>query len=262
MTLLTAVCSLLLLAGACYASDRIVGGSPTTIEQYPWMLQVEGQSLYNGAWVFMCGGNILNQAFILSAAHCFDGWFYAPEWRRMRAGSTYIETGGVIAYVDKEFNHPSYGLNAYDGDITVVRLKNFLSLTPSIQQTTLIYQGAVIPDNVPVYHAGWGAIGYYQPGSEVLLDVQVYTINNDLCRERYETLDEPWYVVTENMICAGILDVGGRDACQGDSGGPLYFQNILIGIVSWGHRCANETFPGVSTAVASYTNWIVETAVL
>ncbi|XP_028164083.1 trypsin, alkaline A-like [Ostrinia furnacalis] len=94
------------------------------------------------------------------------------------------------------------------------------------------------------------------------MDVQVFTINNDLCRERYEMLDDPWYVVTENMICVGILDVGGRDACQGDSGGPLYFQNILIGVISWGHLCANKTFPGVSVAVSSYINWIVETAVL
>ncbi|XP_028164116.1 trypsin, alkaline C-like [Ostrinia furnacalis] len=254
--------SLLFLAGACYASNRIVGGNPTTIEQYPWMLQVEGQVIWSGAWVQFCAGNILNQAFVLSAAHCFDGPLYAPHLRRVRAGTTYQETGGVLAYVDTVFNHPSYGLIGYDGDITVVRLSNFLPLTPVIQQATLIYQGAVIPDNVPVVHAGWGAIAHNWIDSEVLLDVQIYTINNDLCRERYEMLDEPWYVVTENMICAGVLDVGGRDACQGDSGGPLYFQNILIGIVSWGHGCANETFPGVSTSVASYVDWIVETAVL
>ena len=27
--------------------------------------------------------------------------------------------------------------------------------------------------------------------------------------------------ITKRMICAGIPDVGGRDACQGDSGGPI-----------------------------------------
>jgi trypsin len=48
---------------------------------------------------------------------------------------------------------------------------------------------------------------------------------------------------------------------QGDSGGPMYYSNVLIGIVSWGKGCANGTFPGVSTNVASYSDWIVTTAV-
>lgn len=96
--------------------------------------------------------------------------------------------------------------------------------------------------------------------SEVLLETEIFTINNDLCAARYMTHDPP-LTVTKNMICAGILDVGGKDACQGDSGGPLYFQDIIVGVVSWGHRCANDTFPGVSAAVSPYTDWIVSIAV-
>lgn len=96
----------------------------------------------------------------------------------------------------------------------------------------------------------------------MLRDVTIYTVNNNWCRERYLELPQPG-VVTENMICAGILGEGGRDACQGDSGGPLYYKSggndIIVGVVSWGHQCANGSFPGVSTAVSPYTHWIVET---
>lgn len=100
----------------------------------------------------------------------------------------------------------------------------------------------------------WGG----QP-SIILQHVQMYTINNDLCRNRYRELPgSP--VVTSNMICAGLLDVGGRDACQGDSGGPLYAGDIIVGVVSWGHRCANETYPGLSTSVTSYTSWVLANA--
>lgn len=102
--------------------------------------------------------------------------------------------------------------------------------------------------------------------SPVLLETTIYTVNNEICAARYMTLPTP-AVVTENMICAGLLDVGGRDACQGDSGGPLYYQydqdgsrvSLIVGVVSWGHGCANETFPGVSTAVSPYTDWITST---
>ncbi|XP_041983200.1 trypsin, alkaline A-like [Aricia agestis] len=97
--------------------------------------------------------------------------------------------------------------------------------------------------------------------SPVLLDVTIYTVNTDECADRYLTLPTPG-IVTENMICAGILDVGGKDACQGDSGGPLYYgDNILVGVVSWGHGCANETYPGISTAVGSYTQWILDNTI-
>ena len=60
------------------------------------------------------------------------------------------------------------------------------------------------------------------------------------------------------MICAGILDVGGRDACGGDSGGPLLHNSILVGVISWGHDCAHPYFPGVYARVAPYYEWIAE----
>lgn len=96
--------------------------------------------------------------------------------------------------------------------------------------------------------------------SAILRDVTIFTIDRDLCTARYANLLIPQRV-TENMICAGILDVGGKDACQGDSGGPLYYADILVGIVSWGRSCADPVYPGVSARVSSYTNWIVATAV-
>lgn len=59
------------------------------------------------------------------------------------------------------------------------------------------------------------------------------------------------------MICA-MYPQGGRDACQGDSGGPLTHGDILVGVVSWGRGCASEIYPGVSTAISPYTQWILD----
>lgn len=71
----------------------------------------------------------------------------------------------------------------------------------------------------------------------------------------------PTAVITDNMFCSGILDVGGKGPCYGDSGGPVFYDNIVIGVVSWGEGCANKTTPAVNVAVSSYTDWIVENAV-
>ncbi|KAG6446132.1 trypsin, alkaline C-like [Manduca sexta] len=252
-----------LAAGSAFSASapgRIVGGELTTIDKYPSIVQVDYFGPNSGTWSQSCGANILNAYYVLSAAHCFAGRTYDPSLRRIRAGTSYRNTGGIISYVLREHNHPTYGKRGFDGDITVVRLINALVYSPVVQRGTIIYQDGVIPDYMPVVHAGWGRTTQGGLLSPQLRDVVIYVINRELCAERYLTLNPPG-IVTENMICAGLLDIGGRDACQGDSGGPLYYGNIIVGIVSWGHGCANETFPGLSTAVAPYSDWIVATAV-
>ena len=59
------------------------------------------------------------------------------------------------------------------------------------------------------------------------------------------------------MICAGS---GGKDSCQGDSGGPLVDVNgYLIDIVSWGHGCARDGYPGVYTETSYFVERIKNT---
>nr|XP_034836193.1 trypsin, alkaline B-like [Maniola hyperantus] len=239
--------------------NRIVGGAPTTIDVYPSIVQVDMLNIWSGTWSQGCAGTIVTARSIISAAHCMRSSIM-NSMRRIRAGATYRNFGGTIAYLEEAYNHPLYGSNGFEGDISLVRLSNPLVYSPVIQQTAIPPQDSFIPDNLPVIHAGWGATSQGGPTSEVLRDVQIYTINNTLCAERYAALaNRP--AVTENMICAGILDVGGKDACQGDSGGPLYYGNITIGVVSWGEGCAHATHPGVSINVASFVDWIIAHAV-
>ncbi|XP_038207459.1 trypsin, alkaline C-like [Zerene cesonia] len=253
--------AVVLLAGLAIANGkRIVGGQDTTIEKYPYIVQVDTFSVWSGNWGQSCGANILTSYFLLSAAHCFEGALYQAQHRRIRAGSTFRNSGGVIHYVEYAVNHPEYRVAArYDADINIFKLITPLIYNPSIQRGTIIAQDAVIPDNLPVVHAGWGTTSWGGTASPILQEVTIYTINNQLCADRYAEFS-PGNIVTSNMICAGLLDIGGRDACQGDSGGPLYYTDIIIGVVSWGHRCANDTLPGISTSVASYSDWIQRTA--
>ena len=60
-------------------------------------------------------------------------------------------------------------------------------------------------------------------------------------------------------LCAG-YENGYRDSCSGDSGGPLVSIRdgvpVLVGVTSWGVKCAEKQKPGVYTRVTYYTDWI------
>ncbi|XP_023934511.2 trypsin, alkaline C-like [Bicyclus anynana] len=244
--------------GMVLSSKRIVGGHPTSIEHHPSMVQVELLSQITFTWSQNCAGCILTSRFIVSAAQCFNEWNLEFPYRRIRAGATYRNRGGSVVYIDRAVKHPSYGTNGLEADVSVVRLLTPLVYSPTIRQGSIVSANFVVPDHTRVVLAGWGRIAEAGPTSDILREVSVYTINNQLCAGRYATLSWP-ITVTPNMICSGILDVGGKDACHGDSGGPMYLGHVVIGIISGGYSCANCTFPGISIAVASYTNWILDT---
>lgn len=93
--------------------------------------------------------SISNNAFAFSS--------YAPEYRRIRAGTTFRNEGGVVHYVEYDVKNPGYGvLSTFDADINVFKLTTPLVWTPVIQMATIIQHGFDLPDNFPVVHAGWG----------------------------------------------------------------------------------------------------------
>lgn len=47
--------------------SRIVGGNETPPNKYPWMARL---SYFNK---FYCGGTIINDRYVLTAAHCTKG---------------------------------------------------------------------------------------------------------------------------------------------------------------------------------------------
>ena len=66
-------------------------------------------------------------------------------------------------------------------------------------------------DNVLSTVTGWGTLSLGGAQSDVLMGVNVTTIDNTECDNDYGG-----GVIQESMICA---KAPGKDACQGDSGG-------------------------------------------
>ncbi|XP_075975780.1 trypsin CFT-1-like [Anticarsia gemmatalis] len=249
--------ALLVLCVAAASADefgnRIIGGSVTSIRNYPQMAGL----MYAANQVNFrqgCGGAIVNQRSILTAAHCFDGVRNNIGRWRSRVGSDFAHSGGSVFNSAQIIIHPSYNAANLDADVAILRVSGTISYGTNVQPASIAGSNYNLGDNQVVWATGWGTTELGSP-SEQLRHVQIWTVNQAVCRQRYGASR-----ITDNMLCSGWLDVGGRDQCQGDSGGPLYHNGVVVGVCSWGWGCADPRYPGVNARVSRFTSWIQSNA--
>jgi len=222
---------------------RIIGGEKTDIKEHPWQVALQ----FRGS--FYCGGSIIGQKWILTAAHCFAESADGGDWRA-KAGVTNPLTSGVWADIERVVVHERY-VGPYEGsDIALIKLKGPANgkIIPLVPATT------VVPVGQPLEVSGWGKTETASTSAD-LLKATVPYVDTSTCNEK-EAYDGR---IKPGMLCAGRRE-GGADSCNGDSGGPLVWRQpdgpVLVGVVSWGDGCALQLKYGVYTSVAIYRDWI------
>jgi secreted trypsin-like serine protease len=228
-------------------AKRIIGCEPTEIHHHPW--QVAFNVTFPDGKTYLCGGSIITNRWVLTAAHCFHK-SSVPGDGRVKAGETNIVKSGSWGQIERIVPHPSYKTWTEGDDIALVKLRN-----PA--------KGKVIPLSAkelnisvgqPLEVTGWG-ITEKGTTSETLCKTKVPYVSNAACNAK-ESYDGG---IRSGMMCAG-YPKGGKDSCGGDSGGPLVWHSpdgpILVGVVSFGKDCAVEHKYGVYTRVSAYRDWI------
>ncbi len=244
---------------------RIVGGTDALAYQFPWqvILVTDPDDALNSP---ICGGTIIDERWILSAAHCYseaDGDVFVI------AGITRLDDTalGETAKVKRWIIHPSYDEKRLNNDIALLELEVPLDMASCGRRCEAI--GLVTPENeanttfisAEAKVSGWGntlaGSGFFENYPATLQWADLVIMSCVVEPSLYSEAE-----ITDNMFCAGSADFS-KDACRGDSGGPLVVANnegtgfLLAGIVSWGGSgCATDGYPGVYTRVANYTDWI------
>ncbi|XP_044075676.1 vitamin K-dependent protein C [Siniperca chuatsi] len=251
-------CGQLLISRSSYTKPKdgllpwMVGGEVGKKGESPWQVL-----LLNAKGSFHCGGVLIDDSWVLTAAHCLDNNLRfrvrLGDYERHRAEGT-----EVTLRVINTFKHPDYNRRTADNDIAMLRLESPAPHTKYIVPICLpgreMAERVLHLNGTLTVVTGWGKDSMDSTRfSSALNVIKIPLVDRSICAQQM------FYNISNNVICAGIL--GQRlDACEGDSGGPmvtLYRDTwFLIGLVSWGEGCGREDKLGIYTKVSNYNEWI------
>lgn len=104
--------------------------------------------------------------------------------------------------------HSGYSTTNYNNDIALLKIDGIIEFAGPMRPVCLPERGSTFAGrNATV--TGWGALSESGPVSNTLQQVVVPIISNAECR----ATKYPAKRITDNMMCAGIVD-GGKDSCQ------------------------------------------------
>ncbi|XP_051994118.1 transmembrane protease serine 3 [Xyrauchen texanus] len=224
--------------------SRIVGGNVSSPGQVPWQVSLHYQNQH------LCGGSIISDRWIVTAAHCVYGFAQPLLWSVHAGIIDQPVSGSEALSVEKIIYHTSYNPEGLNYDIALIKLKLPLSFNDQVVPICLPGYGETFEAGQMCLISGWGAT---QDGGEASISLhtaQVPLLSSGECR-RLVSLSS-W------DICAGYLK-GGAGTCQGDSGGHLACRGslwTLVGAASSAQSCGKENKPGVYTSITQALMWI------
>ncbi|KFO20451.1 Transmembrane protease serine 11D [Fukomys damarensis] len=230
------------------SAERVIGGTQAEEGDWPWQVSLQ----VNGA--HHCGGVLISNLWVLTAAHCFRSYSNPQQWTATFGVSTRAPRLRVrVRTISIHHNHTPA---THENDIAAVQLERAVTFTRDIHRVCLPAATQSVSPGSTAYVTGWGSLTYAGNTVTQLRQGQVRIISTSECNAPSSYNG----AILPGMLCAGLL-TGAVDACQGDSGGPLVQEDsrrlwFLVGIVSWGYQCGVPNMPGVYTRVTAYRDWI------
>ncbi|XP_006178431.1 coagulation factor XI isoform X1 [Camelus ferus] len=234
---------------------RIVGGTESVHGEWPWQITLH---ITSPTQRHLCGGSIIGNQWILTAAHCFNE-VESPKVLRVYSGilnQSEIKEDTSFFGVQEIIIHDHYEMAESGYDIALLKLETTMNYTDFQRPICLPSKGDRNVMYTDCWVTGWGYRKLRDRIQNTLQKAKIPLVTNEECQAGYRG-----HKITKKMICAGYKE-GGKDACKGDSGGPLSCKHKevwhLVGITSWGEGCAQRERPGVYTNVIEHVDWILE----
>lgn len=202
---------------------RIAGGQTVRENELPYMVQIG-----RGGDFHVCGGALIGERHVLTAAHCFNGFVDVPEEFSVTTGALNIDgTGGKNYTINKIIQHENYDSKLSDNDIAVIEvsendnnidwfyyysamknLLNFIQLSIAVDLNDESTQSVKLPVSdvsaiTTATMSGWGQMGKNKSFSSKLLKLPVTTLNPTFCQDyihQYKN-EIPMADITSTVLC-------------------------------------------------------------
>jgi hypothetical protein len=231
---------------------KITGGTDVDISEFPWQIYLESRN-------YLCGGSIIDNEWILTAAHCAvddNNVVIRASEMEVKAGANNPRnpSDGRLYYVSQVIVHEDFDPVTLNNDIALLKLREPISYV-NAEPIKLISEidaldGATDP-GVMTWVTGYGITSIDPPAYPTTLQmIRLPIVTN-------EQASTVWKNIPGTDMMAGYRTTN-KDACTGDSGGPLVVavsgSYKLAGLVSWGSsKC--DTY-GAYTRLSLFESWI------
>lgn len=233
------------------ATQPIINGEATFPGEFPYQARIRTSIGHR------CGGTLIRPDWVLTAAHCLDG-FETNELRVVLGDHDRLDIDGNEQFVDiaEWFVHPGYQQEgAYSNDIALIRLVDEATLNELTQPIDIVRENDGPHQDATV--TGWGRTEFGGSSSQFLQKTTLPIRSNAACNNYLPTRD-----LVAGELCTGYAG-GSTTTCSGDSGSPVVILNTLAGgeqelrvagVVSWGFNdCGTYS---VSARVSHFAAWI------
>ncbi|KAM9584486.1 LOW QUALITY PROTEIN: serine protease 53 [Trichechus inunguis] len=229
---------------SCIACGSLKREGPQEGAPSPWPWDARLQ--YQGK--LACGGALVSEEVVLTAAHCFIGRQSPEEWS-VGLGAGPEERGLKQIILHGAYTHPEGG-----HDVALLLLAQPVTLGPSLRPLCLPYADHYLPDG----KRGW-ALGLARQGTGISLQtVPVTLLGPRACSRLHAAPGSDGIPILPGMVCSSA--VGELPHCEGLSGAPLVHEVrgtwFLAGLHSFGDACQGPARPAVFTALPAYEDWV------
>ncbi|XP_024116958.1 chymotrypsin B [Oryzias melastigma] len=225
---------------------RIVNGEEAVPHSWPWQVSLQQSNGFH-----FCGGSLINENWVVTAAHCNVRTYHRVIVGEHDKGAGSTEDIQILT-PGQVFTHPQWNPSTINNDIALIKLASPATLNTHVSPVCLAESTDYFAPGSTCVTSGWGLTHYLAPSTpNKLQQASLPLLSNEDCRVYWGSN------ISDVMICAG---GAGATSCMGDSGGPLVCTKdnawTLVGIVSWGSSSCSINTPAVYARVTELRGWV------